>query len=102
MVSFIPRHLSRDVLQDLPARIIETQDSGCAVEAHSEGLGKGSEFTVRLPLSEGAPAVAKSSAASPPEPASKRRILIADDNHDVEQLEGPEYVGVSRWNSEKA
>jgi hypothetical protein len=34
MVSFIPRHLSRDVLQDLPACIIETQDSRCTVEAH--------------------------------------------------------------------
>jgi PAS domain S-box-containing protein len=56
---------------------------GGTIEANSEGPGKGSEFTVRLPLVMGAPLPTKSPAASHAEPASRRRILIADDNRDV-------------------
>ncbi len=57
---------------------------GGTIEASSEGLGKGSEFVVRLPLAGRAPAPA-------PEPVSakvaegKRRILLADDNVDFAQ-----------------
>jgi CheY-like chemotaxis protein len=56
------------------------------VEAQSEGPGRGSVFTVRLPLQQG-------SATAPPLPAAAglsqkadqtvRRILIADDNPDA-------------------
>ncbi|QJW93542.1 ATP-binding response regulator [Frigoriglobus tundricola] len=59
---------------------------GGTVEARSEGEGRGSEFTVRLPVSGAAPP-----APSGPEPAAaegrgafrKRRVLIADDNVDA-------------------
>ncbi len=55
---------------------------GGSLTAHSEGLGRGSEFVVRLPvLSE------ESKADPPPEPAAERhtmarRILVVDDNRD--------------------
>jgi CheY-like chemotaxis protein len=53
------------------------------VEAHSAGLGRGSEFVLRLPLLRGIPS------APPPQPCSVEpaatvplRILVADDNRD--------------------
>jgi len=53
------------------------------VEAHSAGLGKGTEFVVRLPIMAATPQ------PSPPEPAvsestpaTRRRILVVDDNWD--------------------
>jgi CheY-like chemotaxis protein/two-component sensor histidine kinase len=58
---------------------------GGSIEARSEGLGKGSEFVVRLPVGDDTPAP-----RSPPgdggekgTPRSRRRILIADDNRDA-------------------
>jgi PAS domain S-box-containing protein len=82
---------------------------GGSVEARSEGLGKGSEFIVRLPLgrppeSAAAPApaapaapvpapVAAAAAAAPPQAAATsqppppatelRRVLVVDDNRDA-------------------
>ncbi len=53
---------------------------GGSVEAHSEGLGQGSEFIVHLPILRQAPPP-----APPPPPAARetsRRILIVDDNTD--------------------
>ncbi len=56
---------------------------GGSVEAHSEGLGRGSEFIVRLPIFLGA-----STPPPPPPPhalvtgESSRRMLIVDDNED--------------------
>jgi len=54
---------------------------GGVIEAASAGPGKGSEFTVRLPLSREAavPPVTPSRPAA----AVRRRILVADDNPDV-------------------
>jgi PAS domain S-box-containing protein len=53
---------------------------GGRLEARSEGLGKGSEFTVRLPRG------AVAALAAPPAPVAQaaglRRVLIADDNRD--------------------
>jgi signal transduction histidine kinase/ActR/RegA family two-component response regulator len=51
------------------------------VEARSDGVGKGSEFIVRLPLSQGAgePAVARPSTGSA---VGGRRVLVVDDNED--------------------
>jgi PAS domain S-box-containing protein len=67
----------------LAKRLVEMH--GGSIEAQSEGLGKGSEFTVRLPIHKGA-----RTQSSVPEPVAmdqdagrKRRILIADDNADV-------------------
>ena len=60
---------------------------GGTVEARSEGLGKGSEFTVRLPGAAHAPAQA------PPQPrpetggvGAKLRILVVDDNEDSAEM----------------
>jgi PAS domain S-box-containing protein len=57
---------------------------GGSVEAHSAGLGTGSTFTIRLPLAE-IPALetgpATAIAATPG--ATRRRILIVDDNEDA-------------------
>jgi len=58
---------------------------GGSVEANSNGLGLGSEFTVRLPLTHKLPfpesAREISPAASPR--AAKRRVLVVDDNQDA-------------------
>jgi PAS domain S-box-containing protein len=51
------------------------------VEAHSEGIGHGSEFIVRLPASTEAPRQAEVD-ASEPKPTADRRVLIVDDNRD--------------------
>jgi CheY-like chemotaxis protein/two-component sensor histidine kinase len=53
---------------------------GGSVEAHSEGLGRGSEFVVHLPILRQAPPP-----PAPPPPVARettRRILIVDDNTD--------------------
>lgn len=62
-----------------------TEMHGGSVEAFSEGLGKGSEFRVRLPLapglcSEAAGTIKPEAAAVSNQP---RRILIVDDNPDA-------------------
>lgn len=57
---------------------------GGSLEAASEGPGRGSEFTVRLPLppEAGAPA-GGAQAAVPPARGARRRVLVADDNADA-------------------
>jgi signal transduction histidine kinase/CheY-like chemotaxis protein len=55
---------------------------GGTITVHSEGLGKGSEFVVRLPLAGAAiPEEGVPQAADPGE-GPARRILLADDNAD--------------------
>jgi CheY-like chemotaxis protein/nitrogen-specific signal transduction histidine kinase len=56
---------------------------GGTVEGHSEGLGFGSEFVVRLPSLAGVPESVSLKAAAGPPPVSRRRILIVDDNEDA-------------------
>ena len=62
---------------------------GGTVEAHSEGLGKGCEFRVRLPLASAPAASAESTAPGPTAPSHSRprlrprRILVVDDNRDI-------------------
>jgi CheY-like chemotaxis protein len=53
-----------------------------SIEARSEGPDRGSEFTVRLPVSEGAEPEpsASDSPNQPPHSGPRRRILVADDN----------------------
>ncbi|HEX2825461.1 MAG TPA: ATP-binding protein [Burkholderiales bacterium] len=56
---------------------------GGAIEAHSDGLNRGSEFVVRLPLAAPAPAakpLAGSTSARPH--AIPKRVLVCDDNRD--------------------
>jgi signal transduction histidine kinase len=55
---------------------------GGSVSAHSDGIGKGSEFTVRIPRLKGGGA-AEGVAPSVPAPAAARRVLIVDDNVDA-------------------
>jgi PAS domain S-box-containing protein len=60
--------------------LVEMQ--GGTVEAHSEGLGRGSEFVVRLPTLAEAPAPQPSGPVAAPGTTARRRILIVDDNVD--------------------
>jgi signal transduction histidine kinase len=53
---------------------------GGTVEARSEGIDRGSEFVVRLPVIYDAP---RSSAVESAQPFPSRRILIVDDNRDA-------------------
>jgi PAS domain S-box-containing protein len=57
---------------------------GGTIEAKSGGLGRGSEFVVRLPLArDAATPEAQPELAAPAQPAPNRRILIVDDNEDA-------------------
>jgi CheY-like chemotaxis protein len=60
------------------------QMHGGSVKAHSEGVGKGSEFTVRLPV---APEVAELKSEALPEVEGKKvrplRLLVVEDNIDT-------------------
>jgi PAS domain S-box-containing protein len=64
----------------LVRRLVELH--GGAVEARSEGPGRGSEFSVRLPLSADAPSAAPASPSRASESATPLRILLVDDNRD--------------------
>ena len=56
---------------------------GGAVEAHSSGVGHGSEFTIKLPVSTQVSSdFAREPPAPEPAPANGCRILIVDDNVD--------------------
>jgi PAS domain S-box-containing protein len=64
-------------------RIVEMH--GGTVSAASAGAGQGSEFTVRLPMSEAlAPVASATGMSQPVQP--KRRILIVDDNVDAAMI----------------
>jgi CheY-like chemotaxis protein len=65
-------------------RLVEMH--GGMVEAHSEGHGKGSEFTIRLPVVLSLAPKQEPDANSgqhPPRPITRCRILVADDNIDA-------------------
>lgn len=59
---------------------------GGTVSAHSDGIGKGAEVVVHVPLGELSSGPAKDKKLSHPSPP--RRILIVDDNQDARELLG--------------
>ena len=64
---------------------------GGSVEAHSDGPGRGTEFTVRLPLLVGEKAPTETRTQAPPSAPPKilpLRILVVDDNQDSAQSMG--------------
>ena len=56
---------------------------GGTIEAHSAGIGHGSEFVVRIPRRGLIEAESAAPAATSARPQAKRRVLIADDNRDA-------------------
>ncbi len=57
---------------------------GGSVRVSSEGLGKGSEFLVTLPVvTEGRPAPTAASIHAEPEVGQRPRVLVVDDNRDA-------------------
>lgn len=52
-----------------------------SLDAHSDGPGKGSEFTMRIPLADSTEPETESAAAA--NPLSNTRVLVVDDNHDA-------------------
>lgn len=55
---------------------------GGIVQATSEGVGKGSEFVVRLALAESPKPKADEKSSAAEQPGSSRKILVVDDNVD--------------------
>jgi PAS domain S-box-containing protein len=66
----------------LVKRLVELH--GGAVAVASEGAGRGSEFTIRLPLIE-APAAADTRDVSPAAGGLRRRVVIVEDNADARE-----------------
>jgi CheY-like chemotaxis protein len=59
-----------------------TELHGGSVESHSEGVGKGSEFTVRVPITFGPAKGGSPLTSDEPTAGPRRRILVVDDNRD--------------------
>ena len=59
---------------------------GGSITAHSDGLGKGSSFEIRFPISATAMAAEEKRTAAAIHPLPPRRIVIVEDNNDVREL----------------
>jgi signal transduction histidine kinase len=59
------------------------EQHGGTLTAASEGMGRGSQFTVRLPVSDRGPDAATKAAAATPALGKSQRILVVDDNRDA-------------------
>ncbi|HET6630359.1 MAG TPA: ATP-binding protein [Woeseiaceae bacterium] len=55
---------------------------GGTVEAHSDGVGRGSEFVIRLPVAEEKPASSRDGIGGDSSSTAPRRVLVVDDNRD--------------------
>jgi len=64
----------------LVKKIVELM--GGTIEAHSEGLGRGSEFVIHLPVEETAAQLRRETQGNGTKPATGGRILVVDDNVD--------------------
>jgi signal transduction histidine kinase len=62
-------------------RLVELH--GGTIAAHSEGLGRGAEFVVRLPGAAGADAAGTTPAGAVAAPSTPMRVLVVEDNHDA-------------------
>jgi CheY-like chemotaxis protein/two-component sensor histidine kinase len=65
----------------LVKRLVEMH--GGAVGVHSDGPGRGTEFTVRLPALDEVPKTSPSESAQPHVQGPRRRVLVVDDNRDA-------------------
>lgn len=65
----------------LARRLVELH--GGTIEARSDGLGRGSEFSVRLPIIIDAPRPVRAVPAEPEPHATDARVLVVDDNVDA-------------------
>jgi two-component system CheB/CheR fusion protein len=69
----------------LARQLVELHEG--AIQAESGGRGKGSEFTVRIPLTATPPVDAVAAGVAPNGPAhasiTPRKLLVIDDDHDV-------------------
>ena len=63
----------------LARRLVEMH--GGTIDAHSDGLGRGSVFTIRLPVATDATAPAPGARMA--RAASRRRVVVIDDNADA-------------------
>lgn len=68
----------------LARRLVEMH--GGTVEAHSEGLGRGSTFTVRLPLAAAEPISTAPQGRRGAARTEARRVLVVDDNDDAAEM----------------
>ena len=62
-------------------RLVEMHDG--SIEVRSNGLGKGSEFVVRLPVALSFAGGEPTDQPAPTSPTTRRRILVVDDNVDA-------------------
>ena len=67
----------------LVKRLVELH--GGRVQARSEGVGKGSEFVVHLPLAT-QDSVTESKEAAGPTTSTRHRVLVVDDNEDAAEM----------------
>lgn len=65
----------------LVKRLVELH--GGSIAAHSEGLGRGSQFVVRLPLLVEQPSPTTAPCGACAAPSASKRILVTDDNRDA-------------------
>jgi len=65
----------------LVRRLVELHDG--SVTAHSAGVGRGSEFTVRLPVAAAAAAPKRRDEEADPLEEGARRVLVVEDNPDA-------------------
>jgi PleD family two-component response regulator len=61
---------------------------GGTIEAASEGLGRGSRFTLTLPLAAEHATASPAAEPHPEQASAARRVLVADDNRDAARTLG--------------